>query len=273
MSDKQWAGFVSGFRAAKEEEQQWCEGLLRTTLPGMSGQRRAEERGSQFQQDLYLARNVFARMLIEGKRGFYVDSGANDPEKLSNTLFYDVCLGWEGLCVEVNPEYHATLRAKRSCTVVPECISDKERTIEFALAGTGTQSFDLSAPGQKKHRGHTITARCRPLKVMLGERSHVDLWSLDVEGAEMDVLGTVPWHRLTFGAVLVETFWQSDRQVDRLMTTVGYAKTHQMQIDSLYQPWETSTGCWRPHDWEQIWKLQEDYRAEMRADGVLNPNL
>ena len=50
---------------------------------------------------------------MNGKRGVYVDSGANSAVSLSNTYFYDKCLGWEGLCVEPLPQYHAELSAKR----------------------------------------------------------------------------------------------------------------------------------------------------------------
>ena len=40
---------------------------------------------------------------MEVERGFYIDIGAFHPFKLSNTVFFDQCLGWEGICVEPNP--------------------------------------------------------------------------------------------------------------------------------------------------------------------------
>ena len=49
----------------------------------------------------------------------YADVAANHFKRISNTYFYDRCLGWRGLCVEPNPRYHADLREKRSCELVP----------------------------------------------------------------------------------------------------------------------------------------------------------
>ena len=60
-----------------------------------------------------------------GKTGLYVDSGANHWERLSNTLFYDKCLGWAGICLEPNPIYVSGLKKNRSCKYFPECISDR----------------------------------------------------------------------------------------------------------------------------------------------------
>ena len=79
-------------------------------------------------------RNVFFNShAARGLRGFYVDSGANDWQLLSNTLFYDKCLGWGGLCLEPDPQYAAGLARRRSCTFFPECISDRERHVTFKV--------------------------------------------------------------------------------------------------------------------------------------------
>lgn len=84
-----------------------------------------------------MIRNIFASHIIAGKPGFYVDSGANDAEALSNTLFFDVCLGWTGICVEPNEIYHKELSEKRSCALVPECISDTISEQQFLMQGAG----------------------------------------------------------------------------------------------------------------------------------------
>jgi hypothetical protein len=36
-------------------------------------------------------------------RGVYVDVGSNHPTELSNTAFFDKCLGWRGVCIEPQP--------------------------------------------------------------------------------------------------------------------------------------------------------------------------
>lgn len=73
---------------------------------------------AQFGQDLILYHNFFAHLT---RPGFYLDLGtqayltcicmtasigSNDAAELSNSLFFDKCLGWQGVCVEPNPAYH-----------------------------------------------------------------------------------------------------------------------------------------------------------------------
>ena len=37
--------------------------------------------------------------------GYYMDFGSNDPVVISNTLFFDKCLGWKGLCIEMQVSF------------------------------------------------------------------------------------------------------------------------------------------------------------------------
>lgn len=48
---------------------------------------------------------------MTGRKGFYVEAGANDPLYLSTSLFFDKCLGWDGLCVEPNEKFHKVMDA------------------------------------------------------------------------------------------------------------------------------------------------------------------
>ena len=261
---EEWATFSRNFKAQNADYQAWCEQKLAQT-----GQHSSI--GSQFEQDSYLIRNVFANKILKRDHGFYIDSGANDPEKMSNTLFFDVCLGWSGLCIEPNEKYHQPLKSKRSCTVVPVCISDKKENVTFLLKGSGSGiKFDGGKKQQVKTSREGTEERkvlCEPLDTILDVHSHgrrdVDLWSLDVEGHEMAVLKTVPWSQISFSAILVETFWLSDRIIDRFMTELGFAKAQQLAIDSLYVRWNAG-NLWRPARWDEHWQLNQKYREEMR---------
>jgi FkbM family methyltransferase len=277
VADTEWSNFVANFQAHVPGEQAWCMGLLRQTLASassadaMTAEKR--KRGSQYQQDVFVIRNVYGRMIVDGAKGFYVDSGANDAETLSNTLFFDVCLGWKGLCVEPNTKYHRDIEAKRSCTLVPECISDVPKEMELSLEAAGSHVTVVAGSGAT--RKEVIKVMCRPLDDMLRRdgngRTHVDFWSLDVEGFEMAVLQVVPWDRITFGAILIEDFWLSNRVLDFFMTGVGFAKIQQLGIDALYLPWKGGAAAtrWVPSDWEAMWQLQETYRNDMRKKGLL----
>jgi hypothetical protein len=134
---------------------------------------------SQFSQDMWIFNNLFKSYTLQNKKGFYVDSGANDWKELSNTFFFDVCLGWDGLCVEPEKEYHSGLKEFRSCKLVTDCISDRKHKMGFVSEGVGSHITD----------GDQVS--CDTLASMLGNRTKIDLWSLDVEKHELEVLKTV----------------------------------------------------------------------------------
>ena len=104
-------------------------------------------------------RNYFAPLTLHGRKGFYVDSGANDYKSLSNTYFFDKCLGWSGLCIEPHEPYHRGLLENRSCTLVPECISDHPNStlvMQYETHGERYGSLAVtSTTGGRPARGST----------------------------------------------------------------------------------------------------------------------
>ena len=54
------------------------------------------------------------------KNGFFIEAGAYDGEKWSNSLFYEVEKGWNGLLVEAHPE--AFIKMKKRVSYLPKCI-------------------------------------------------------------------------------------------------------------------------------------------------------
>lgn len=63
---------------------------------------------------------------------------------------------------------------------------------------------------------------------------HVDLVSLDIEGAEIMTLQKFPFHKYDISVWIVETFWLEDRDIDRIFLTNGYVKAAQLALDSVY---------------------------------------
>jgi len=185
----------------------------------------SEPSPAQHAQDTFAFHNLFASA---ADRGFYVDSGANEPMVGSNTWIFDRCLGWRGLCVEPNPKYHARLAAQRSCTVVPSCLGDRDG--QHAL---------MSRRGPMSQVGghhHAINVTCSTLRTTLREsagRASVDLWSLDVEGLEMKVLKS--WSTdVPVAAILVEDNKLDSRALDEAMRQRGYKVFARWLADTLY---------------------------------------
>jgi len=147
--------------------------------------------------------------------GFYVDIGANDPTFLSNTRrFYD--RGWHGVNVEPNPKLCQAMSASRSRDAnVNAGIGAQNGTLPFyRLDPDQLSTFDEEvAKVYIRDRPGTVIAEVMQVETMTMASlldSHVpqgvsiDFMSIDVEGRELDVLGSNDWARWRPELVLLE---------------------------------------------------------------------
>ena len=242
------------FQAADPSEQEWCKRVLNK---GTFWKGPDRGKGAQFSQDVFTFRRLFFDQYVHNTKGFYVEAGANHYRILSSTYFFDKCLGWDGLCVEPQVQYHQDIEQYRSCKLVKECLS--------------TEKTDMMIGGMPKHRGGGMFVKpipengiipenwdkveCEPLDAMLQkeERTKVDLMVLDVEGAEMMLLETINWDKLSFGALLIENNKMNRdtrAKLDRDMDGRGYHKLHQMRIDALFVPHDEASVRRRLEFWQ-----------------------
>jgi hypothetical protein len=226
-------GYLETFVAANPAYTEDCKAYLRSPAD-YNAERESfinwKWHFSQYNQDWFIFVNFFYAMAQHNQTGFYVESGANDAIRVSNTALFDHCLGWRGLCIEPSGRYHAKIRAERSCELVTNCLSNVEGEV-IKIAN--------EVPGGTT--GTEIT--CRRLDHLLAERdiSHVDLWSLDIEGFEFKALQGVDWSaasRLQIQSILME---QQDitqgvcaqMPMDYRLTTLGYRK-YRLVSDGFY---------------------------------------
>ena len=163
--------------------------------------------------------------------GSFVELGAWDGLFGSNTARFER-QGWRGLCIEPDPSNFRLLTQNRpSCVNVNALASDrvgKATYVQTTNQGfNGLQKFlDMS---KLQEAGVKVVSRLKvptvPLSHLLArhEMWHVDLLSLDVEGAEMVVLRSIDFGNFTFGAMLIEVGPQGARPpMLRLLASHGY---------------------------------------------------
>ncbi|KAL3943176.1 MAG: hypothetical protein SGBAC_002737 [Bacillariaceae sp.] len=245
----QW--IKSKFQAADPSEQEWCVKAFREGTFW-----KQEQKGSQFSQDVFVARRLFHKYIVDGKKGTFIEAGANHYKELSSSYFFEKCLGWSGLCVEPQKQYHQGLRENRSCQLVTSCLT-KEKT-QMMLGGMpahrGAGMFVRPIPENGIIPANFERIDCAPIDSII--TGHVDLFVLDVEGAEMTVLETIDWDKLQFGALLIETEKMNiatKSKLEKIMQSKGYRKLHDLRIDSLFVPSGLVT------DDTNVWKPQGDF--------------
>ncbi|MFM8352745.1 MAG: FkbM family methyltransferase, partial [Actinomycetales bacterium] len=161
----------------------------------------------------------------------YVDIGANEPRNLSITAsLYD--LGWRGLLVEADPQLAAELRAQRPRDIVEQAAAGSQAgTLTFyRVPGTGLGTLDPQEAQAAAARGYEVLQTPVPTWTVdelwdrhaLGE---VQFMSIDVEGAEADVLRGLHRHRpwvLCVEAVKPGTAEPSHQEWEQDLLTKGY---------------------------------------------------
>jgi len=156
----------------------------------------------QFDQAVEVDRMYGGR--LEGR--FFIEAGAWDGEFISNTLLLEMERGWTGLLVEPNPAGFKALQGKqRKAWTSPACLSTEQNNIRTGFMAEGVGGALLQ--DQEDNHGEDTQVTCVPLYSLLLalDNPTVDYMSLDIEGAELSVLKTVPWESVDIRMLGVET--------------------------------------------------------------------
>ncbi|KAL4222040.1 hypothetical protein ACF0H5_018083 [Mactra antiquata] len=145
--------------------------------------------------------------------GFYIECGALNGEKGSNTLFFEKVRKWNGLLIEADPETYADLKSKhRKAFTMNACLNPKPypAMMTFNRAfNRGRVVHDQEAKDWIKQQHiakDEIQIQCFPLYSILLALNQltVDFFSLDVEGEEYNVLQTIPFDKVNIKMMTVE---------------------------------------------------------------------
>lgn len=148
--------------------------------------------------------------------GVFVEIGGLDGVRFSNTYWLERCLGWTGLLIEAFPQSAATCRRNRGDHCIHTAVCEKtgynEDFVEFVGTGDGL-SYEKEVGetfNADKHfsRKKPVVERvpCKPISEIFAENGigPIDIWSLDVENAEVKVLRTMDWVQNPVNLVFVE---------------------------------------------------------------------
>ena len=190
------------------------------------------------------------RKYLDGRGGFFIEAGANDGLSQSNTYWYERFRGWRGLLVEGVPELAAAARRNRPrATVVNAALVGDASVKEVTMRTANLMSIVKGARGSEEADEQHLRAGvavqpgtevreirvpARTLGSILDEIGApvVDLFSLDVEGYELEVLKGLDLARHRPRYILVETV-----QVDQVDALLGaaYERVDQLSVhDHLY---------------------------------------
>jgi FkbM family methyltransferase len=222
---------------------------------------------SQMGQDMFLNRWFFKQR----GPGFFIDVGAFDGILGSNTSYFERHLQWRGIAFEPNPSAFEVLRATRSCRLIQGCAYHQDGQVPFLGLSERKQRkgaksrrpgsvlsmvFDSSHGGamlggipehmnqvkwvewvrKAMNLNQTLaTVPCHRIDTVLNDSGVkiVDYLSIDVEGAELEVLRGVDFERVQVNVIGVE---HNDKfsEIYDLLTTSGFEYQGLLFFDEIF---------------------------------------
>eukprot|EP01006_Ploeotia_vitrea_P011474 TRINITY_DN30537_c0_g1_i1.p1 TRINITY_DN30537_c0_g1~~TRINITY_DN30537_c0_g1_i1.p1 ORF type:complete len:337 (-),score=-0.37 TRINITY_DN30537_c0_g1_i1:40-1050(-) len=211
-------------------------------------------------EDVFLWEWVFSGPHGPFCNGRTFEVGAHDGYTISNTYVFRTRPGWESICVEPNP---AMSRKITNCThVLPIIVSDgvlDAMYLGYWWKGDGVYSKAIKKAHPRSRRVPTLTVS----KVLddVGW-THIDFFSLDVEGHELQVLHGINFTRHKVGIFCVEEKGDSCllAKVRIHLLNNGYTLFHQDLLNSWWAnstfmdrfalPRQIEGTCFCPGGWE-----------------------
>ena len=147
--------------------------------------------------------------------GFYVDVGAHHPFYYSNT-FHFYSKGWRGVNIDAVPGSMQLFREIRPRDVNLEaCVGTPGRSVEFAIfeeQALNTMDAEVASKLVQQNRSRLLSKQkmqteslARILEQHVPRGRTIDFLSVDVEGADLEVLQSNDWEQFRPEFIVVES--------------------------------------------------------------------
>lgn len=240
---KRQASEASEHRTARLRLEQHL-GLLHACPEGRQGAvlRHLNFSRSQHLQDLFVLSE-----LGERRGGFFVEFGAADGWKISNSWMLEQQLGWRGILAEPARGWHSALRANRPLArIETDCVwTVTGETLPFAETENrdistlaSFREADVWAAERARHVSYDVrTVSLLDLMERHGAPAEPDYLSIDTEGSELEILRAFDFRRYPFKVITCEHNHGPNREALReLLEGAGYVRRHPelSQFDDWY---------------------------------------
>lgn len=162
----------------------------------------------------HIGQDAWVAECLQFKRnGFFLDFGAFDGKTISNTYALEKELGWSGICVEPNPRFYPILCQCRQCVTVNVALWPQSRESIRFVDAHGLSSIetykdsDANADRRLQATAGVIevdTLNPTELLRRFNAPELIDFLSLDVEGAEYDVLNGLDLRTYAIALMTIE---------------------------------------------------------------------
>ena len=203
--------------------------------------RYAADSYSQFLQDLWVTYE-----LPQLRDGFFVEFGAANGVRSSNSCYLERELGWNGILAEPARVWRDALLAERRCFIDTRCVwtVSGERLVfneaSIALHSTIDAFSDSDRLAHTRADGERYEVETVSLNDLLAHWKaprRIDYMSIDTEGSELAILQAFDFDRHDVRLVSVEHNYTDKRQpLHDLLTSKGFRRKFEQlsNVDDWY---------------------------------------
>jgi len=194
----------------------------------------------------HIGQDAWVAACLQFKRGgFFLDFGAFDGQTISNTYTLEKDLGWKGICVEPNPRYYPLVCQCRNCISVNVALWPRSREqLRFVDAHglSAIESFKDGDTNSNVRSQATLavievdTLNPNELLARFNAPKLIDYLTLDVEGAEFDVLSTIDLKTYQIALMTIEHNHDTPRQekIRQYLAQYGYEVVQNRNDDFFF---------------------------------------
>jgi FkbM family methyltransferase len=195
----------------------------------------------QFLQDMWVTYE------LRGLRdGFFVEFGAANGVRSSNSCYLERDLGWRGILAEPARIWREALHANRGCFIDDRCVwtVSGERLLfnqpEIALHSTIDAFSDSDGHAESRRDGERYEVETVSLNDLLAHWNappRIDYLSMDTEGSELAILEAFDFGRYDVRLISVEHNHTDKRQpIFDLLTAKGFRRKFEQlsNVDDWY---------------------------------------
>ena len=149
--------------------------------------------------------------------GFFIECGAGDGFVFSNSLFFEIYRNWTGLLIEPNKYlFSKILKLNRHAFITNTCLStsNTSQVVKFRLMKLlsgiegllSNDTINFAKEVSHVYTNDVVDVQCFTLYSLLLaiNKTEIDYFSLDVEGAELDILQTIPFNKIRINIFTIE---------------------------------------------------------------------
>jgi FkbM family methyltransferase len=192
---------------------------------------------SQLGEDEFLYKNY-----LNYNNGFFIELGAMDGITHSNTKFFEDELEWTGILIEPTNQYDNLIINRPNCYNFNYAISESENDVDFLGNGAIGGIMNTMESSYKKMWGlnnkNSYKVKSIPINKITDtiNINKIDLFSIDVEGGEFEVLKTFNWNIPVY-IILIELDGHNlkkDKKCQTFMKDKGFDFAHRLKMSDVW---------------------------------------